>query len=344
MTGKIIVVTGISGSGSREFCQRYDGKPSRTYNLGQMIYDASQTLSSPRFPKGNLLNLQPDLLARARDQAFETILDNQARDRQRYERIFIDTHAQFFWNQIFQGAYNWNHLNRLNADMFLTVIDKPSAIKASQMQTEDGRVQNHDLRDILLWQNIEVNITQGWAENYGKPMYVFSRKQNPGVVDSLFDNSFLVYASFPMTDADPVRTRKIEDFKGNLRRLRIPIDNQETPIIDPADIDIESPAGLKPEEVDAISRHTVHRDLNWDVAQSTHVIAYYPDDKISLSKGVGDECTRAMQTGKYVYVICPREKISPFMEICHKVFRSEGEFFEFFAEKMKEDLRYFRRR
>jgi len=63
-----------------------------------------------------------------------------------------------------------------------------------------------------------------------------------------------------------------------------------------------------------------------------------------LSKGVSDECTRALETGKYVYVITPREKLSPFMDIATKVFQNEKEFFKFFKPHMKEQLKYFKRK
>ena len=154
----------------------------------------------------------------------------------------------------------------------------------------------------------------------------------------------MVYSSFPMTDADPVATAKINNFKKRLRELRKTIDGYETPLLDPADIDIETGDGLSEKERQAIDDQTVHRDLNWDVVQATHVVAYYPNDKVDLSKGVSDECTRASETGKYVFVICPRARLSPFMDIAHKVFRDEEEFFVFFREHMKKALNSFKRR
>jgi len=42
-------------------------------------------------------------------------------------------------------------------------------------------------------------------------------------------------------------------------------------------------------------------------------------------------------------VICPRERLSPFMDIAHKVFRDEEDFFVFFKEHMRNALDYFKR-
>lgn len=345
MKSKNIIITGISGSGSRDFCLRYPSKDRKVkiYHTGDMIYDFSQEYSGTPIPKENLLNLQPYMLANLRDKAFEKLTNNLENEVKEYDKIFIDTHAQFFWDNVYQNAYNWRHLNNIPADMFITIINKPSSIKENQLNRPHGRAQSHDLRDLLLWQNVEVNVTKGWASNYGKPMYVFSSKQNPIVIDSLLNNSFLIYSSFPMTDAGGEANKKINSFKERLRDLRKDIDGYETPIIDPADIDVETGDELSEREKEAIAAQTVHRDLNWDIDESTHVVAYYPDSKIDLSKGVSDECTRAREAGKFVYVICPRERQSPFMGIAHKVFRDEEKFFSFFKEHIKGSLDYFKR-
>jgi len=346
---KTIVVTGISGSGSKEFCNQYskikgeEGEKVRVYHTGDMIYQlAKQAYSS--LPKQNLLNLHPSMLANLRDSVFDTITDSLNSDRKNYDKIVIDTHAQFFWNHVYQNAYDWKYLSKIPADMFVTIIDKPSGIKEQQLTTEEGRAQKHDLRDLLLWQNIEANVTEGWAKNYGKPMYIFSRKQNPQVLDSLLENDFLIYSSFPMTDAASDANSKIVNFKARLRGLRTQIDGMETPVIDPADIDVETGNELTEPERKAIDAQTVHRDLYWDIRQSTHVVAFYPDEKISLSKGVSDELKEGMETGKFVYVIFPRERRSPFTNNVHGIFRNEDEFFEFFKEQMKTDLERFRRK
>ena len=340
MKGKKIIVTGISGSGSRDFCSNYvpDAMTLKRYHTGDMIYRAAQDYSQTPIPKENLLNLHPNMLAMLRDNVFGDIKEDI--EAKNPERVIIDTHGQFFWNQVYQNAYDWKNLQEINADMYITIIDKPSSIKARQMQTFHGRSQGHDLRDLLLWQNNEVNIAQSWAERFGKPMYALSNQHNPADIDSLLDNHFLIYSSFAMTDATQKDTKKIENFKKRLRGLRKSIDGHETPIIDPAHIDIETDPELSSKVRDAIDEQTVHRDLNWDIKQATHVIAYYPSAEIDLSKGVSDETTEAIRTGKFVYVICPRAKQSPFMDIATEVFRDERKFFK---EKMKDDLEFFRR-
>jgi len=268
MPAKTIFITGISGSGSRYFCSKYptQDKKVKIYHTGDMVYELAQNYSQTPIPKENLLNLQPDMLSNLRDSAFERIIDNLKEDKSNYDTIFIDTHSQFFWNNVYENAYDWKHLNQIPADMFVTIIDKPSSIKANQLKRPHGRTQDHDLRDLLLWQNVEVNVTKGWASHYQKPMYVFSRRHNPGDIDALMNNSFLIYSSFPMTDATKEDTRKINLFKEKLRELRVEFDSYHTPMINPADIDVEtdleSRNDLSEREKKAINVQTVHRDLN----------------------------------------------------------------------------------
>jgi adenylate kinase len=346
MTAKTIIVTGISGSGSRNFCARYNPpeKKVKIYHTGDRIYELAQKYSSTSVPKENLLHLAPDMLASLRDKAFEELIDKIEKDKKTNDMIFIDTHAQFCWDDIYENAYDWKYLNAIPADMFVTIINKPSQIKQKQLASAMGKAQTHDLRDLLMWQNVEVNVTKGWAANFRKPMYVFSHKQNPAIIDPLLVNEFLIYSSFPMTDATPADFRRIDGFKERLRGLRKKIDGYETPMLDPADIDVEPAEGISQREKQAIDRHTVHRDLNWDVEQSTDIVAFYPNKKIDLSKGVSDECTTGHRTGKNVYVISPRARLSPFMYIAKGIFRKEDDFFDFYEPQMRESLEFLRRK
>ncbi len=59
MTAKIIIVTGISGSGSGAFCARYltNRKKVKIYRTGDMLYEFAQEYSDIPVPRENLLNL-----------------------------------------------------------------------------------------------------------------------------------------------------------------------------------------------------------------------------------------------------------------------------------------------
>lgn len=346
---KVIVVTGIPGSGSTDFCSRYiaAARPLnlrvKTYNMGDMLLRMAQkTPQKPPVPAENLLNLHPEYLGALRDRVFDAILDEVEIDRDRYDRLIIDMHCQFFWNDIFTNAYDWSYLKHLDADMFVTLIEKPSTIKARQMATPQGLCQNHSLRDLLLWQNVEVNVAEGFATNLGIPHYVLPGRQDPLTVESLLFNAFLIYFQMPMTDASSEADAMISAFKEKLLDIGRKLTGLPTPLIDPRTIDIESGEGLSVQEEWAIRVHTVHRDLNLYIPKSSDQVAYYPPGTM-LSKGVSDESTRGHETGNFAFVVYPSKHTSPFMDIATKVFVSEEDFLEFYPAYMKHRLEALRR-
>lgn len=342
MTGvKKVVITGIPGSGSTDFCIRYcalDGIKVKSYNMGDMLLEIAQESPQKTFITAEtLLNLHPEFLCALRDRAFDKTIAMMRADRRSCNRLLIDMHCQFFWNDVLTNAYDWRYLTQIGADMFVTIIDKPSTIKDRQMSTNQGRSQDHDLRDLSLWQNAEVNIASGWAANFNRPAYVLPSRQDPATIESLLQNAFLIYFQMPMTDASSEANDMITVFKEKLLAIGQELTGLPTPLIDPRTIDIETGEGLSKREERVIRIQTVHRDLNWYIAQASDLVAYYPPGTM-LSKGVSDESTRGFETGKNAFVVYPSGHTSPFMDISTQVFTSEEEFFDFFPEYMKHRL------
>jgi adenylate kinase len=328
----LIIVTGLSGSGSKKFCSEYARQENaKAFYTGDLILQAAQPPANRApMPAENLLNLPNNVMEQLRDKVFHNICDEIA--KKEHPRYIIDMHAQFFWNHVFENAFDWRYLEKLNADMYVTIIDKPSSIKARQLETAQGRSQTHDLRDLLLWQNVEVNITKGWADKYAKPMYVLPSAQNPNILEGLLQNYFCMYYQMPMTDANSAENRKISEFKDMLSKIYLDITAKPLPIIDPRDIDIETGAGLSHIEEIAIRNQTNHRDLNWWIGiDATDQVAYYPEGA-PISKGVSDETNKGHETGKNTFVVYSKENRSPFMDRTKQVFRTEQEFFEFFRQ------------
>jgi len=340
---KNIIITGIPGSGTTNFCRdfvefsRLNGLSVGAYNIGETLLKlAQETPRKPPVLAENLLNLHPDFLEALRSRAFEiTTLGINTEDK---VRSIIDIHAQFFWNNIYTNAYDWHHLANIDADLFITLIEKPSTIREQLMMSDQGRSQDHDLRDLLLWQNIEVNVTSGWAANYQKPHYVLPGRQNPEIIESLLSSAFLIYFQMPMTDASSEADDQITDFKEQILDIGRQLTGLATPLIDPRTIDIETGDDISDKEEKAIRIQTVHRDMNWYIAQASDLIAFYPPSTI-LSKGVSDESTRGFETGKNAFVVYSGQYTSPFMDISTRVFKSAAEFFDFFPDYMLKRIR-----
>ncbi|MDO8516708.1 MAG: AAA family ATPase [Nanoarchaeota archaeon] len=345
MRTKTITITGISGANTKEFCAKYaqERENVKVYSTSDLIYKLAQNIPpEPPFLNENLLNLNPKFLNSLRDLAFDNMIDDIRKEKENYKRIVIDTHAQFFWNDVFHNAYNWRYLNEIDSDLFITLIDKPSSIKQRQLETEKGRIQEYDFRDLLLWQNMEINVTKGWAENLKKPMYILPNKQNPQIIENLLDNHFLIYFQMPMTEASSEANDMISQFKEKVLQVGKDLNKLPTPLIDPRDIDMEQGSGLSNKIERTIRRHTVHRDLNWYISEATDLIAFYPPGT-NISIGVSYETKEGFETGKNAFVVFPKENTSPFMDAATKVFRTEEEFFDFFPNYMKKRIERFKR-
>ncbi len=338
---KRIILTGLPCSGTSNFCEKYLKTPNlniASFNIGEILLKLAQ--ESPKKPPifaENLLNIHPELLDSLRDRAFDLAISGMKSHENIHDRVLVDMHAQFFWNDVLTNAYDWKYLSQINPDLFITLIEKPSTIRDRQLLTEQGKSQNHSLRDILLWQNVEVNVTSGWASNLGKPHYVLPGQQDPKIIESLINNAFLIYFQMPMTDASSEADAMITEFKNRLLTIGRDLTGLSTPLIDPRTIDIETGDGVSKREELAIRSQTVHRDMNWYIAQASDQVAYYPPGTI-LSKGVSDETTRGFETGKNTFVIYPNIHTSPFMDICTKVFTDEEDFFNFYPEYMQKRL------
>ena len=342
-----IVINGISGSGSKQFCDRYgrfreenyvEGK-TMVFHTGDMIYNFAQNPRLPQIPKENFLNLEPERLSGARDRAFEAVLEERNQD---YVRVIVDTHARFFCNHVFSNAFDAHYLMKLDPDLFLTIIDDPFRIKKRQMQTPEGRAQNHRIEEILYWQNEEIETTRSMADLLRKPHYVLPSSQNPEIVESLLENEFSIYFSIPMTDAKSEARERIDEFEGRLLKLGEGINAVPTPVIRP--IEIEETWKVPEELKEVVDRHTIYTDADVWVPSVTHVVVYYPSGA-GISKGVSDESVRGYRgLGKYVYVVdVGRKKKSPFMGLATGVFGKEKDFFNFFEEHMKEKMKALRR-
>lgn len=352
---KIIVVTGIPGSGTTEFCANYEKLDTsrlrvKAYNLGDMLLNMVQGVpQKPPIFAENLLDLHPEFLKSLTDRVFDAVLAQVEKDQYEYDVLAVDTHFQFFWNGIFTNAYDGRYLARLNPDMFVTLIDKPSVIKKRQMATAQGRKQNHNLRDISLWTNVDFNAARAVASYLNKPHYILPGKQNPWTVQWLLYNAFLMYLQMPITGISSEANDRITQFKERIdlifhRLTGIPF----APLIDPRTIDIEPDSELSPEEKFVIFQQTWYRDLNLYIPEASDLVACYPPET-DLSKGVGDETTRGFETGKNAWVIYPEHKdhdnrnLSPFMYLSSGVLREEERFFEFFDGYMQERIKVLKR-
>lgn len=317
-----IVCTGISGVERTEYLERLvkfaekKGKKIKLYSVGRMLFEHAQTANVP-LTKENVLNTAPATIKALRSAVFEKIMA----DIGNHEHAIISTHADFYWKKTFTRAYDWDYLSKINADMYIVMIDNVSKILDYVTTDSQWKPQNLTADELLMWQNVEVNTTKGWAELFEKPSFAIARAQP---IETLYKLMFYpgmkpVYASFPMTHlSNPKHKKRIIDFVNELNKYFV--------VFNPATIELGPAAGL------ADSNQTVMRDLWWYIEQSQIVAAIFPE--VVLSTGVINELREGYEANKEVYLIFPNKTQSPFTNYyTHKVFASEKEFFTFIEKE-----------
>ncbi len=331
----LIIVTSISGSGRKSYLDELSnyaekqGKKIKIYHVGQMLFEHAQKVGIHLTPE-NILNANPSTINAVRGAVFENILANLPKDRKQNDLVIISIHSIFFWKNRFMRAYDRFYLNKLNPDMFVVLFNKATDILKELNSRKQWKSQKLSLQEVLLWQNVEVEMTASWAEIDRKPFYVVSVLQS---IDTLYRLVFEpwidpVYVCMPITHLKKKSDKqKIEKFIKELEKYFV--------VFNPLKLDT-----LVGNKFNLASYHqTVNQDLYWLIKQSKKVIAYFPI--VVSSPGVINELREAHETNKDVWLIFPSKTKSPFLVyFSSQIFESTKEFFSFLKRyKKKQDIK-----
>ena len=321
------MTTSISGSGRKEHLQDFEamakrnGKTVKIYHVGQMIFDQADKVGV-NISHENVLNANPSVLNSLRSAVFETILGDLPANLKKYDAVIINVHSFFFWKKIFMRAYDRFYVNELNPDMFITFIDDSSAIKQRLDKRKQWKAEKITGEEILLWQNVEVEVTASWAEYHRKPFFAISVRQAPKDLFRILFHPEIepVYISMPMTHLPQEEQKKVTKLVKKLEEYFV--------VFDPRTIEIAMNPPKKKGDIVTVYNQTVARDLYWLVKQSKKIIAYFPI--LVSSPGVINELREGFETNKDVWLIYPEKLASPFLTyFCSRLFKSEKEFLRF---------------
>jgi len=357
----IIFATGISGSGRLDYLEaaaRESGGRLKVIDIGRRMFEKSAELGI-EIPEGKILDMDPFALSYLRAVTFEELLKEveQYRGPGSEEDLVISTHVCFRWKKHLVPAFNLYYLNRINPDVYVTIVDNAHAIKARLEQTQwRGRLK---LKDILVWRDEETFITEILAEYQRKPFYIVARREPPRLlVDLIYRverrrakgerGALKAYLSYPITHVlgDEEHFRLKDEVKRELVDAGVivfdPITIDEANLIGLAE---SAEAGGESEievEVDGcrlrlsvqevleargdIIDQIVARDYKL-IDQSDVIVVFYPTS--ALSPGVLNEIHYGFTHNKDVYAIFPHEARSPFFEYyTTMVFKSHRELIE----------------
>lgn len=323
------------------------------FNVGEMM-----CAEGPDIAPRRILDLPRQRLTALRRSVFKDILAEAARGT----NLIVNTHATFRWKHGLFHAYDHVQLQELDADLYVTLVDNVDAVHERLEREHEIR---HSLKDILVWREEEMVVTEAMAEavaGYGHA-YVVSRCHMRLTAQSVYRLMFepdrkRVYPSFPMTHVidQPVILRELERFRDALAEHFI--------AFDPADVDEKR---LLLEAAEATKRGESHitvrvnsRDVTLDASeiarlagdidgqiyardfklidQSDMIVSYIPtmpDGHPALSSGVERELQHAFESTKEVYVVWrPKSEPSPFVtETATAILPDIESLFALFQEK-----------
>ncbi|MEM1508582.1 MAG: hypothetical protein QXY49_05850 [Thermofilaceae archaeon] len=357
----IIFATGISGSGRldliEEAAKGSEGKL-QVIDVGARMFRKSAELGI-RIPQGKILDLDPFALDYLRAVTFEELLTEVEKFRGLSDKdLIISTHVCFRWKKHLSTAFNLYYLNKINPDMYVTIVDNAHSVKARLETTQwKGRL---DLKDILVWRDEEAFVTEILAEYQQKPFYIVARREP---VNLLLDLIYKVekeklanrtpalkaYLSYPITHVagDQAFFTKKDEIKEALRKTGIvvfdPITIDEAVLIGLAEeawkrgsehvelnVD-ESKLQLSVDEIskarDDIIDQIVARDYKL-IDQSDIIVVFYPTTQVS--PGVLNEIHYGYTHNKDVFAIFPYQLKSPFFEYyTTNIFRNYEELIDY---------------
>lgn len=333
-----VLFTGQVGVDKKPFLEafaeyaRRRGRDVQLFNVGDMMY-----ADAPDVSPGRILDLPLARLESMRRSVFKEILtgiDNQ-------RPVIVNTHAAFRWRHGLFPAFDHDLMTRLNADIYITLIDNVDAVHE---RLEREHAIAHSLKDVLVWREEEILATEVLASairGHGT-FYIVARSERPDTMESLFKLLFAegarrVYPSFPMThvmDLPDIR-REIDDFRARLAEAFV--------TFDPGDVDekyLLQLAAAAMEKGETSFAHTVNgRQVQYAVADMLSVardidaqiyardfklidqshmivslIPQLPDGRPAISSGVERELQHAHEVTKDVFVIWkPQRTPSPFI-------------------------------
>ena len=331
----LLITTGISGSGRKHYLKKFEEyaklhkKKVKVYYVGDMLFEQAKKIGV-EITEENVLNANPSVLNSLKSAVLENILTALPNDLKKNDAVILNIHSFFYWKKIFTRAYGRFYLGEFDTAIFSTIINDAQYIKSRLDSKKQWKSEKLTIQEILLWQNIEVEVTCSWADMREKPFFVIPAEQP---ISTLYRILFCpklepIYISMPITHLKTKKAQKrVDKFIKELSKYFI--------VFDPRAVEKSSgTVELKKKQDPIFYNQIVNRDLYWLIKQSKKIIGFFP--KVVPSPGVINELREAHETNKDVWVIYPGKKGSPFLTyFCDRVFPNEKNFFNFLRKNYK---------
>lgn len=355
----IIVITGMVGIDKKSYLEdvcelgRQKGTDIDLCNVGDMMY-----AEAPDIPAGKILDISMKRLHSLRRSVFKDII---AKAR-KVSNLIVNTHATFRWQHGLFPAVDFDQMRKLNADMYINLIDGVTALHA-RLRLE--HTHEHTLKDLIIWREEEIIGTEMLCRGIDEkiPFYCMARGAEKQTIEAFYKlifnrDSEKAYIGFPMTHVTGLSdvTEQINDFRAMMHELFI--------CFDPADLEESDLPALAREarqdglhyvellaagqkirlDVEQISQ--IEKDINSQIYardfmlidQADMIVSFVPalsDGRAAISSGVERELQHAHEAAKQVYVIwAAKQRPSVFVtQTATRVFYNLKEAENFFRTK-----------
>jgi len=335
-----VVVTGQVGLDKKQYLTRVVelakqlGYNVRLCNVGDMMY-----AEAPDVAPGRILDLPLSRLTSLRRSVFKDIL-RLAEDS---ANVLINTHATFRWRHGLFHAFDYDHMQALNADLYVVLVDNIDQVHARLVR--DGHT-DHTLKDLMVWREEEILATELLSQIVRGHGFFYIQARGRGdetalaMVRLLFEpRRKKAYLSYPMTH---LRTGPADEASLAVENMRRQMKRHFT-CFDPGDLEEKCLCSMALEAAEA-GRRTVEvvfegRKIPLETSQLLEIIPdidgqiyardfklidqsdmivslipRLPDGRPAISSGVERELQHAHEATKDVYVIWQAQaEPSPFI-------------------------------
>jgi len=359
-----MVVTGQVGLDKKPFLQRVSeaagsrGGDLTICNVGDRMY-----AEAPDVAPGRILDLPLSRLQSLRRSVFKDVLATCRKEA----NVVINTHATFRWRHGLFYAFDYDQMEALGADLYVTLVDNVDRVHYRLVR--DGHT-DHTLKDLMVWREEEILATELLSQivsGHGR-FFILARGPEGGEAETSSAGALArffeqppprkAYLSFPMTHVkgSPDVLAEIEGFRREMKRHLICFDPGDIEEKELSERAIEAAAeGRRLVEVGPPGARSVMdtndllniipdidgqiyaRDFKL-IDQADMIVSLIPElpgGRAVLSSGVERELQHAHEATRDVFVIWrPRIDPSPFItETATKVFRSIPEAVRFFHDR-----------
>lgn len=306
LKGGIVFVTGISGSGTREYLDKVlkeaaeHGHLPVRHDIGHIMRRRAEKWQLD-VDWDYILDIAPSALRALRGSAFEEVaLQHELRPD---ELHLVDLHLSFRWRAYLTKGYKPRLLEEFkdHARLFINVIEDVAKIRERLSKTAWANKKIQELL-LLVWRDEELLLTDLFADMCGlERSYAVAAGEPPSLVEKLIWHPELtkVYLSFPITslEDDPEAKAEIKQFRDRIRDFLVVFDPHACKDYDETYKKTEMRA-LR-EEIGDITEERDYRFIN----QADAVVVYFP--KVVPSTGVHAEMVHAKHAGKPIFMCSP---------------------------------------